>query len=63
MMITKEKAMRLLDEEYDKWRDIEEHNERIGAGRMGPDGSLMEYSFHQLFNEIMIRFEYNIHDR
>lgn len=62
MIITKEKAIRLLDEEYDKWRDIEEHNERLGAGRTGPDGSLVEYSFHQLFNEIMIRFEYGLVD-
>lgn len=57
-MITKDKAMRLLDELYDKWRDIEEHNERVGAGRMGPDGMLFDYSIHQLFNEIMIRYEY-----
>lgn len=63
MILPKDKAMRLLDEGYDKWRDIEEHNERIGAGRMGPDGGLVDYSLHQLFNEIMVRFEYGLVDR
>ena len=62
-MIEKNKAMELLDEMYDTWRDIEENNERTCIGRMGPDGSLMDYSIHQLFNEIMVRYEYGLVDR
>lgn len=61
-MITKEKAMRLLEEEYDKWRDIEEHNERIGAGRMGANGSLSDFKIHDLLNEILVRYEYGLVD-
>lgn len=62
MMITKEKAMRLLDEEYDKWRNIEEHNENVGIGRMGANGILSNFEIYELLNEILVRFEYNIYD-
>ena len=62
MMITKEKAMRLLDEEYDKWRSIEEHNEKVGIGRMGANGSLSDFKIHDLLNEILVRYEYGLVD-
>ncbi len=62
MMITKEKAMKLLDEEYDKWRKIEEHNEKVGIGRMGANGGLVDFKIHDLLNEILVRYEYGLVD-
>lgn len=58
-MISKEEALQLIDDAYEKWRDQEELNYSRGLGYTGPDAYLIRnYSFEQIFNELMVRLSY-----
>lgn len=56
-MKDRNRIIQMLTEQYDIWDRQQQEDFDNGSGFKGPNGSLMEFSFNDLFNEVIWRLK------